>query len=123
MEQVLLYCSYVCFVGGSFFILSSALGMLRMRDFFSRLHPSGMSDSIGLPLILLGIMLQTEFGLVTFKILLIIVFSMLTSATSCHALSKSALLSGLVPLGDNEPRAKKKPVAKKAAPKKTKGKA
>ena len=99
MEQVLLYGSYFCFALGSFFVLSSAVGLVRMPDFFSRLHPAGISDSIGLPLILLAIMLQSEFGFVTAKIFLIIIFSMLTSSTACHALSKSALLSGLKPLG------------------------
>ncbi len=112
MEIYLSYFGYGCFLLGSFFMVTSGVGILRMPDFFSRLHPAGISDSIGLPLILLGILFNTEFGLITAKIVFIIVFSMLTSSTACHALSKSAWLSGQEPLGKTIERKKKKIVKK-----------
>ena len=33
--------------GGAFFLLASAIGMLRLPDFYCRLHASGNSDSFG----------------------------------------------------------------------------
>ncbi|MCB2081609.1 MAG: monovalent cation/H(+) antiporter subunit G [Rickettsiales bacterium] len=92
---------------GTFFIFTGSLGILRMPDFFTRLHPASMGDSMGLPLILIGIALHTPFGLVTAKILLLLLFSLVTSSTASHALAKAALLD-MKPLGAIKPKPKTK---------------
>ncbi len=84
---------------GAFFVFTGAAGVMRMPDFFSRLHPAGISDALGLPLILIGVMFHMEFGLVSIKIFLLMVFAMVTSATACHALAKVAIISGEIPRG------------------------
>lgn len=33
--------------GGAFFLLASAIGMLRLPDFYCRLHASGNSETLG----------------------------------------------------------------------------
>lgn len=76
---------------GAFFLFSSALGMMRMRDLFTRLHPAGVGDTVGLCCILIGLMLHVDAGWVTGKILLLAIFSLTTSATACHALAKAAM--------------------------------
>lgn len=90
--------SALLLISGSFFTLTGALGLLRMPDFYTRLHPAGVTDSMGLPLILAGLILQLELGLVTLKILLLMLFLLLTSPTACHALAKAARLSGVMPV-------------------------
>lgn len=77
---------------GTFFLLTSALGLVRFPTFFTRLHPAGVADSAGAPLVLLGIALQFPLGLITFKILLLLIISMVAAATACHALAAAALL-------------------------------
>ena len=84
---------------GAFFIFTGAAGILRMPDFFSRLHPAGIGDALGLPLALIGVMIHAGFGLISIKILILILFAMVTSATACHALAKAALISGEKPTG------------------------
>lgn len=84
---------------GAFFLFTGAAGILRMPDFFTRLHPAGIGDALGLPLALIGVMIHAGFGLITVKILILIVFAMVTSATACHALAKAALISGVKPIG------------------------
>lgn len=82
---------------GAFFIFTSAFGVVRMPDFFTRLHPAGISDTAGIIMIMLGLLLHLGFGLVSLKILLLAGFAILTSTTACHALARAALLSGLRP--------------------------
>jgi multicomponent Na+:H+ antiporter subunit G len=85
---------------GAFMILSSSIGMTRMQDFYTRSHPAGINDSMSLPLILIGVLFKIEPSLTSAKIILIIIFSMITSATASHALTKSAIY-------EIEPRGKK----------------
>ncbi len=82
----------ICLIVGGFFVFTGSLGILRMKDFFTRLHPAGVSDSAGVILIFLGILFKTTIGTISLKIILLIIFSLLTSATACHALAKSSLI-------------------------------
>jgi len=84
-------------VAGTFFIFTSALGILRMPDFFTRLHPAGITDSLGAPLVLVGVAVQSGLTLFSGKIILLILFLMITSPTACHALAKAAVFGGLKP--------------------------
>lgn len=85
---------------GAFFTLTGALGMLRFPDFYTRLHPAGIKDALGAPLVLLGLAVLSGGNLITIKILLLIAFLVITSPTSTHALAKSALSDGNIPLGN-----------------------
>ena len=91
--------SWFLMLSGAFFILSGAVGVLRFPDFYSRIHPSGLIDSAGAPLILVGIAIQYGMTLITLKILLLVVFLLFTGSTSTHALVKAAMLTGLRPYG------------------------
>jgi len=93
--------SWVCLLLGSFFCLTGALGLLRFPDFFSRTHASGVTDTMGAGLILIGLMFQCGWGLVLPKLILILLFSLLASTTACHAMAKAALKSGLKPEVEN----------------------
>ena len=83
---------------GAFFMLSGALGILRMKDFFSRLHPAGVSDSFGAPLILIGAMVHYGFSLVTAKIFILVLLLLITSPTTTHTLAQAAIVSKLKPM-------------------------
>ena len=72
-------------------------GIIRLPEFFSRMHAGGITDTLGAGLIIGGLMLQGGFSLVTVKLFMIIFFLIITSPTACHALAKSALAQGLTP--------------------------
>lgn len=93
MENIYEILSYFFLVTGVFFLLTGAIGIVRMPDLFTRLHPAGVADSAGLPLILLGLLFHLDFGLVSLKIILLMIFALITSATACHALAKSAFIA------------------------------
>lgn len=90
--------SWICILGGAFFALAGAVGVLRLPDVFTRLHASGMTDTMGAGLILLGLMFQGGVSLVTAKLVLVLLFLWLTSPISTHALSKAALHQGVRPV-------------------------
>ena len=86
---------------GAFFMLSGSLGILRMPDFFTRLHPAGVTDSMGAPLVLLGIIVQFGFSLISVKILLLMALLLITNPTATHTLAQAALLGKLKPMVRN----------------------
>ncbi len=87
--------SWACLLGGSFFILVSSLAVLRLPDYFSRIHGAGITDTLGAGLMLLGLALQAGFSLITVKLFLTLLFMMLTGPVTVHALAKTAYRLGL----------------------------
>jgi multicomponent Na+:H+ antiporter subunit G len=89
--------SWGCLLVGSFFAVVGGVGLLRLPDFYARIHGAGITDTMGAGLVLVGLMLQAGDWLVAFKLAMILFFLMLTSPTSAHALSKSARADGVRP--------------------------
>lgn len=86
---------WICIVLGSVFCMIGGIGMLRMPDLFTRAHAAGITDTLGAALILLGLMTQVEFGQVTVKLIMVLVFLWVTSPTATHALMKAAFAAGI----------------------------
>ena len=94
--------SWACLVTGAFFCVVGGLGLLRLPDFYSRMHGGGITDTLGAGLILVGLMVQGGWGLNTAKLILILLLLLLTSPTGTHAVAKAAFTSGLKPQLDEE---------------------
>ena len=90
--------SIICIAGGLFFVLAGAFGVLRLPDFFTRLHAAGMTDTLGAELIILGLMIQSGFTQMSLKLVLVGLFLLLTSPTATHAVASAAHQAGLKPL-------------------------
>ena len=82
---------------GTFFYLTGTVGLLRLPDFYSRMHATGKSDTLGTLLSLLGLALYTGLTLTSVKILFIAVFVFLTSPTATHALLRASFDSKVPP--------------------------
>lgn len=108
--------SWGLFLSGAFFLFVGSLGMLRLPDFWSRLHAASIIDSAGVGLILAGMMLQTGFTLVTVKTLIIVGFLLITGPTATHAVANAAFVSGSRPQDIVEDATVKSP--RKRSPKK-----
>jgi len=87
--------SWIMLAGGGVFVLIGGVGVLRMPDFYTRLHAASVTESLGAIMILLGLMIQGGLTLVTVKLMLILFFLLFTSPTSAYALANAALLGGL----------------------------
>ncbi|HET9662930.1 MAG TPA: monovalent cation/H(+) antiporter subunit G [Burkholderiales bacterium] len=89
--------SWILLVAGGLFCIVGAVGLLRMPDLFTRMHAASVTDTLGAGLILLGLMLQAGFTLVSAKLLLVGLLIFFTSPTATHALARAALARGLEP--------------------------
>jgi len=82
---------------GFFFILVAAIGVLRLPDFYTRLHASGKSETLGMILCFTGLALYEGFTLTSAKHLIIIFFILLANPIGTHVISRAAYRSGLKP--------------------------
>ena len=82
---------------GCFFIVVSSIGMIRMPDFYTRLHSGGKTDTLGQTLVFVGLMIFEGINLVSLKMFMIVVFILLASPTATHAIAKAAFISSLKP--------------------------
>ena len=100
--------SWACLVGGGFFCVVGAVGLLRMPDFYTRMHAASVIETLGAGLILFGLLLQAGFTLVAAKLLMVGVLIFFASPTATHALARAAMARGLKPLlsGDGSPSSK-----------------
>ncbi|MBK8264400.1 MAG: monovalent cation/H(+) antiporter subunit G [Nannocystis sp.] len=77
--------------------LTGSLGLLRMPDFYTRLHTAGKSDSLAQTFILGGLIFVTDNWQVAVRLLMIILLLFFTAPTATHAITKAARLDGLEP--------------------------
>ena len=97
MTVVLDVLSWICILGGSFFMIVGAIGSLRFPDFWSRLHAVSVADSGGMILLIAGMCLQSGLTLVTVKLIIIGIFLFITGPTATHAVANAALVTGWRP--------------------------
>jgi multicomponent Na+:H+ antiporter subunit G len=90
-------------VCGCLVALVSGLGILRMPDFFTRIHPAGKNDTLAQSLILLGLMVAAGVSLVSVKLGFLWLFLFLTTPSSTHAIARAAHVDGRVPWQPEQP--------------------
>ncbi|MEN2988766.1 monovalent cation/H(+) antiporter subunit G [Tistrella sp. BH-R2-4] len=114
--------SWALLMAGALFVLTGALGLIRMPDFYTRLHPAGMIDTFGAWLMLGGLCVQAGFTLVTVKLIIIGLLLFFTSPTASHIVANAALVAGVKPsgrrIGDAGAGGATKPDARRATPSK-----
>lgn len=101
--------SWICLVGGGFFCVVGAVGMLRMPDFYTRMHAASVIETLGAGLILVGLMLQAGFTLVAVKLMIVGMLIFFASPTATHALARAAMARGLKPMLSGKETAPSKP--------------
>lgn len=97
MSVVLDAASWVCLAAGGLFCVIGAVGLIRMPDFYTRMHAASVTDTLGAGLIIVGLMLQAGVTLVTAKLLIIGVLIFFMSPTATHALARAAYFRGVQP--------------------------
>lgn len=90
--------SWICLVAGGLFCVVGAIGLVRMPDFYTRMHAASVLETLGAGLILLGLLLQAGLTLVAVKLLVIGMLIVFASPTATHALARAAMVRGLKPL-------------------------
>jgi multicomponent Na+:H+ antiporter subunit G len=102
MAAVLDVLSWILLLAGSFFCVVGAIGLIRLPEFYARMHASGVTDTLGATLVIAGLALQAGWTLVMVKLGFILFFIYITSPTAAHALAKTAYRCGVMPVLDRE---------------------
>jgi multicomponent Na+:H+ antiporter subunit G len=95
---------------GLFFFAVGVVGILRLPDFYTRMHAAGKCDTLASELVLLAVALYNlsdpSLGsvLVSIKIMMIAGFVFVASPTATHALTEAALVVGVSPWSKNSGR-------------------
>jgi len=80
---------------GTLFFLIGSIALLRFPDVYTRLHGVTKCDTLGLGLILVGLILHEGATLASVKMVFIIVFVFITGPTAAHALARAAYKHGV----------------------------
>jgi multicomponent Na+:H+ antiporter subunit G len=89
--------SIIFIVGGLFFLIVAAIGVIRLPDVFSRSHAVSLTDSLGAFLMLVGIAFYDGLGKNTLKILVVLALLYILNPVIAHATIRAAVRAGLKP--------------------------
>ncbi len=84
-------------LAGGAFMLVSAIGVIRLPDFYTRLHASSIGETFGLVLAGVGMVIHQGLNLTSAKILLIVVALFLVNPIGTHLIGKAAIRAGEEP--------------------------
>ena len=105
MSDVLNVISWLSLAIGGIFCVIGAIGLLRMPDFFTRMHAASVIETLGAGLILFGLIIQAGWTLIAVKLVMLFLLIFFASPTASHALARAALAKGMKPLLKDEERA------------------
>lgn len=97
MSLIVEILSVACLLMGSILCITGGIGLLRLPDFFARVHAAGLTETLAAPLLLCGLMLRMEWSLELLKVALILAFILATNPTASHSMAKAALHGGRRP--------------------------
>lgn len=93
-------------VAGVVFALIGSIGVLRLPDFYTRMHAASKLDTMSLGLCMVGLAILQGPDLNAVKLLLIFLFASIANPAAANALGRSAVRAGLEPWS-REQRGKK----------------
>jgi multicomponent Na+:H+ antiporter subunit G len=82
-------------VAGSAFVLTAALGLMRLPDLYTRMHAASKAGTLGSCVMLIALAVFADDLSVTTRALGGVAFFLLTAPLSAHLLAKVAHASGL----------------------------
>jgi len=77
---------------GGLLILIGTIGILRFHDVYSRLQASGLSDNVGLTLLLIGLIINGGWERYDWALVLLIALLLATNPIATHSIAKSAFV-------------------------------
>ncbi len=80
---------------GTLFVLFAAVGMIRMPDTYLRISVTTKAATLGIGLLLLAAAIYSPEIAITAKVLVIILFILLTAPVSAHLIGRTSYFSGV----------------------------
>ena len=93
--------SILLILGGIFFLIVGAIGMLRLPEVFTRSHAVSLTDTLGAFLTLVGLALYQGFTINMVKILVVLALLFLLNPVIAHATLRAAYRVGVRPKTGN----------------------
>jgi multicomponent Na+:H+ antiporter subunit G len=88
---------------GTFFLGVSALGVVRFPDFYTRAHAIGKSETLGIMLVVAGLIALEAPGPATLRLLFVLAFALIANPTAIHAVARAARRTGVQPWTGRRP--------------------
>lgn len=79
---------------GTAFVLIAGLGVLRMGDFFTRLHAASKAAPFGITLLLIGVAVDAGSVGIAIRVVVIYSFLLATAPIAAHVIGRAAYLGG-----------------------------
>jgi multicomponent Na+:H+ antiporter subunit G len=83
--------STILVLSGCVFCIIGAFGIIKMPSFITRVHAASLVDSLGAILIISGLALYAGPTLTAIKLIMILLFLLVTGPTAIHALVNAAI--------------------------------
>lgn len=83
----------ICIIPGIFVFCCSILGVFRLKYVLNRMHAAAMGDTLGLFLVVLGLLILGKDSFHMLKYVLIILFFWISSPIATHMIAKVELLT------------------------------
>ena len=87
MEWVRFIIGSICIVCGLLIALIAAFGLFKFKFALNRMHAAAMTDTLGILMVLLGLIVMRGFCFDSLKLALIILFFWFASPVSSHLLA------------------------------------
>lgn len=88
---------------GVFFIVLSAIGILRLPDLYTRVHAVGKAGTLGVIGVLLAVGAHFADLLISVRMIALIAFFLITAPVAAHMLDRAAYLIGVKPIPTTKP--------------------
>ncbi|MCH8475154.1 MAG: monovalent cation/H(+) antiporter subunit G [Opitutales bacterium] len=98
LESILQGIGWVLIALGLLTMFVGSLGLIRLPDFYTRSHAASMVDTTGIIILLLGLVFLIGPSQAGLKLLIGVVFVILSNPVAIHALARAAFRSGQRPL-------------------------
>lgn len=87
----------IAIVSGVFFMFVASLGVLRLGDFFARIHAPTKAATLGLAFLLAGLAIEVRDNVTITKAALAMLFIGMTAPIGAHVLARAAYRRGVRP--------------------------
>jgi multicomponent Na+:H+ antiporter subunit G len=82
-------------LAGAVFLFLGSLGLIRMPDLYNRMQTGTKTSTLGSLLFLIGIAVGFGFRIFLAKVIILILFILITNPISSHALARAAHFTGI----------------------------
>lgn len=75
-------------LGGLFMFITAMIGVNRYKHALNRMHPAAIGDTLGILLVIVGLVIWRGFSFVSMKLLICVLFFWLASPVASHMIAQ-----------------------------------